>query len=231
MIVKGEDVVVYIFDGGQWKPYVCAKSCELNVSTDFLETSISGTGLFRTFLPTANSFTGSMDGIVDLFDDGSVLTLPSLRTKQLAQEVFLLRFTRSNSDSEYYTDEAMFFITNSTDSGSYDGINIFSISLQGTGVLTQLIIAPPNYPPDCVIPIRWEYTGIGGETIFIADGSGGTDDIRNKTILIADKDGTSFKVIFSGTPLGKEVRYTALTGQFEWGIQWEPNEEGFILYQ
>jgi hypothetical protein len=102
MKVKGDNVVVYIFDGGLWKPYVCATSAELNVNTEFIETSVSGAGLWATYTPTKNSFTITLSGVVSLNETGS-LGLPDLRQKQIAQETLLMRFQRTDESGNSYT--------------------------------------------------------------------------------------------------------------------------------
>lgn len=115
-------------------PWACATSVSFNTNTEFIETSVSGSGKFATYLPTRTTFTGSMDGIV-AFDESGMLTLPDLRAKQLAQELILIRYIRTDDAGNTYTDEANFYISSSSDSGSYDGMNTFSIELQGSGPL------------------------------------------------------------------------------------------------
>lgn len=65
-LVFGKDVTVFKYDSDVdvWVPYACARSCSLPISTGVLETSITGSGKFRTFVPTANSFTGTLEGLM-----------------------------------------------------------------------------------------------------------------------------------------------------------------------
>lgn len=235
--VLGKNVVVFINDGGIWKVYACAKSATLILNTDFVETSISGQGVFATYLPTKNSFTGTLEGVTSLEEEGK-LSLPDLRQRQITQQLIMMRFQRTDSDSHVYTDEASFYISSSTDVGSFDDMNLFTIELRGTGSLTQVFTPTPIFPPGCVGVTRAEYTGIGDETFFVADGTnasviadGSNADIRGKEILEANKDGIGFKVILSGTPVGKEVKYTSASGRFDWSIPYAPGEEAYILYQ
>ncbi len=135
-IVKGSDFIGFIFDSGEWKPYVCATSISLNVTTDIIETSVTGTGLWAAYKPTKNSFTGSISGLVDLNESGS-LDYSDLQTLQFNQTIFQMQFQRTDQDGNVYTTYGSFFITGSSDTGSFDGVNTFSITLQGTGVLMQ----------------------------------------------------------------------------------------------
>jgi hypothetical protein len=224
MKVKGENVVCYIFDSGVWKLYVCATTAELNVNTDFIETSVSGSGLWATFSPTKNSFTLTLSGVVSLNETGS-LALPDLRQKQISQQTLLMRFQRTDEGGAIYTDELSFFITNSTDSGSFDGVNIFNISGQGTGPITQIFTPTVPVPIGAGLVYRYDYTATANETGFTDSG------LIGKTILEVNTDGVGNQVIFSGTPVGSEVKYISSTGQFIWAIPMEPGEGIYILYQ
>lgn len=135
-LVLGKNFIGFINDSGTWKPYICATSITLNVTTDSIETSASGNGIWASFLPTKNSFTGSINGNVSLNVAGN-LTLSDLQAKQFNQVIFLMQFQRTDGNGNVYTTYGFFFITSSTDTGSYDGVNTFSITLQGTGPLTQ----------------------------------------------------------------------------------------------
>lgn len=224
MIVAGQDFVIYIFDGGVWKLYVCATSGELNVSTDMIETSIAGNGLWASFIPSKNSFTLTLSGVVSL-NVVEALTLPELRQIQVAQKPLLTRFQRTDVSGNVYTDEFTFFITNSTDSGSFDGVNIFNISGQGTGPITQIFTPTVPVPIGAGLVYRYDYTATANETGFTDSG------LIGKTILEVNTDGVGNQVIFSGTPVGSEVKYISSTGQFIWAIPMEPGEGIYILYQ
>ena len=83
----------------------------------------------------------------------------------------------------------------------------------------------------------FDYYGIGGENLFVADGSAMTlptvaKDLRNKTIIGAFKDGIEFAVLLTGTPSeeAKEVLYIPASGVFLWSIPYEPGEHTLIQY-
>ena len=84
-LVKGEDVVVLFYEGGEWKNYACARACTLTVNTSVIETTTTGAGNYTTIIPEKHSFTGSIDGLVNL-DNGDGLSLADLRARQLAGE-------------------------------------------------------------------------------------------------------------------------------------------------
>lgn len=116
--------------------YGCARSVNLNLTTEFIETSVSGTGTFATFLPTKNSFVGSLEGLTSL-EIPNMLSLPDLRTKQIAQELLSMEYELTDEAGNTYSESADFYISSSSFDGSFDDMSHFSVELQGTGILTQ----------------------------------------------------------------------------------------------
>lgn len=214
---------MFFYDDGQWKIKACGRSCTLNVTTETIDTSVSGGGIWRTFLATANSFNGSFDGVVFLEEPGKI-TLPQLRQKQVSHEVIMFRMQRTDEGGNVYTDEGRIILTNSSDTGTYNDAATFAIDFVGTGALTQIFeITPVQNPnPD----MRYEYTGGGGETAF-EDAA-----LIGKYILHVDKDGVGrSRIITSGTPVNKEVRYTSASGEFLFAQAFEPGEEAVVIYR
>lgn len=136
MKVKGINVVVFIDDEGTDKLYACALSASLNLTTEFIETSVSGTGTFATFLPTKNSFTGTLEGLTSL-EEGGMLSIADLRQRQIAQELLSMKFQCTDEGGNIFTEEGSFYISSSSYSGSHDDMSHFSIELIGTGLLTN----------------------------------------------------------------------------------------------
>lgn len=227
MIVLGKDCVFESFESGQWITYACGRTITLNVQTEFIETSVSGSGKWRTSEPTANSWTGEADGVVNL-EPVSMLSLADLRARQYAHQQLRVRYRREDSASNVYTEQGYCYISNSSDTGSFDDVNTFSVSLQGTGPLTQLFTASGN---TASLVKRYPQVGstapaAGGETTI------SIPILASKDILGVWKDGVGNNdIILSGTPVGKEVLYDSATGDFTWAIPFEPGENYFIFYQ
>src|SRR6188768_2047793 len=100
-LVKGENCLFEIFDGGVWKPYVCSRSMNMSLDTGTIETTVAGSGNFQTFEPTVHSFTAAADGIISLNNPGS-LTLPEIQALQLAKTLIRCRFTETAQDGTVY---------------------------------------------------------------------------------------------------------------------------------
>jgi hypothetical protein len=66
-LVRGEDVILSVnqFDGEEnvFVPFGCARSVTFDISTDFIETSVTESGAFKTFLPSGKQFSGNIEGL------------------------------------------------------------------------------------------------------------------------------------------------------------------------
>jgi len=69
-LVRGEDVILTTTqnngDENVQVPFGCARSVTFDISTDFIETSVTESGAFKTFLPSGKQFSGNIEGLVFL---------------------------------------------------------------------------------------------------------------------------------------------------------------------
>lgn len=69
-LVRGEDVILSVeqFNGfsNVYVPFGCARSVTFDISTDFIETSVTQSGAFKTFLPSGKQYSGNIEGLVFL---------------------------------------------------------------------------------------------------------------------------------------------------------------------
>lgn len=228
-VVKGEDWVVHIFHGGLWKPFVCARSGNLSINTGIIETTVTGSGDWKSFEPTVHDYSASIDGVVSLSVSGS-LTLADLQALQIAKTKILCRFFMTDVDANYYQREAYFFITNSTDTGSFDGIATFSIQLIGTGGITTVFTPPsPNNGEVFRYPEMGDTAPVAAGTLSIT-----VSNLGGKNILHVSVDGRGNNdIILSGTPVNQEVLYETdgTDGIFTWPYAFEEGTNWYVLYQ
>jgi len=227
--VRGDNWIFYAFRGGFWLPYACARSGNINISTDFLETTGPSDGNYATFLPAGHSFNAQIDGIMAL-DVANNLTAADLLLIQLNREKILCRFTQTAENGDVFTKEAYFYIENYTDTGSFDGVATFSISLKGTGLLTV------TFTP--VTPIAgqvYRYPAPGSTAPLTPGATSVTvPGLGNKYMLGIFIDGQANNdIITSGTPVNQEVLYetSGSDGVFTWPYPFEPGTSWYCNYQ
>lgn len=67
-LVRGEDVILSTlqYNGTTNVPVIfgCARSVTFDISTDFIETSVTESGAFKTFLPSGKQYSGNLEGLV-----------------------------------------------------------------------------------------------------------------------------------------------------------------------
>lgn len=222
-LVRGENVLLFIYDGGLWKPMSCGKSCTITTNAEDIETSLTGSGNWRTFEYVALSWSAQLDGLI-LLQEVNTLCLPDLRVFQSSREKVLLRYQRTDDSGNVYTDEGLAIITSITNNGELDGPATFSMSLKGTGPIT-MIFTPTPINPNAKVK-RYEYTATGGEDSF-ADVL-----LQNKDILDVVVDGVGrSRLITTGTPVGQEALYDSTAGSITLPGTMEPDTEVYVLYQ
>ncbi len=226
-LVPGIDYVFYVYDGGTWKEYMCARTMDVPVGTDMIETSVTGSGNWRTFEPTVHSYSLNIQGVMSL-DNSANLTFPDLRSMQFAKTKLLWRAVMTSQQGNTYTEQGYAYINNSIPTQSFDGISTFSISFQGTGPIVQ-IYTPPSPTTGTVI----RYPAAGATAPATPGSYTWSTGLTGKTPLSIVKDGRGQSdIILSGTPVGNEALYDTTTGDITFAIPFEDVETApYMLYQ
>lgn len=225
-LVNGQttgNAVGFFFENGQWYPAVCSRSISIQVATDIVETSVSGTGPWRTIAPTKNSWNFTNEGLVALNVPGG-LTIADIESRMRAHTLMMFRFQQTTIDGSIYTDAGYCYITGATKVSSFDNVSTWNISAEGTGPLTQ-VFTPIVQPTPIVY--RYQYTATGGETSF-------TDAaLINKQVIAAGKDMQTFPrvVVGAATPASNEIVYDPATGTTKWNVPAEAGEGLWLDFQ
>jgi hypothetical protein len=108
------------------------RSYSIEESADTLETSTMG-DTARSYVPSLTTFTGSVDVYWDETDTNGQGAL------SIGAEVTLNVYPEGDASTDtYYTGSAI--VTGVTRTASFDGLVEASITLQGTGALTESIV-------------------------------------------------------------------------------------------
>jgi hypothetical protein len=226
-IVKGENVTVFKYDSSVlgWIPYACARSCSFTIETDTIETSIKGSGKYRTFVPRSNASTGSLEGLTQL-GAANNLSIADLITLQLSHEILLMRWEDVADNGQIFTKQLEMFITNTTQTASFDNVATFSVSLQGTGSI-ELVYTPT--PIIQGIMYRKEFILPAGEDSIELSELDGVS-IENIISIVLDNSDASI-ITGSGTPVGQEVKYTSAGAVITFPFPTDIDLNGYVSYQ
>lgn len=126
------------------------------------------------------------------------------------------RPTRSNDTIEY---EGSYYIINSISvnneySRNYEVLKCSKIDANINGEL----------PVDNNTIQIVNYIGVGGETMITLGQTIG------KTVFAIFKDGIQQTIVNNDIPVGKQVYFNSTTGEFTFGIQFEPDETATVIY-
>lgn len=228
-LVPGIDYVFHINDGGIWKGLMCARTLDVPVNTDMLETTGPGDGNWKTFKPQVHSYGINLQYVMSL--DASVnLTFPQLRALQFAKTQLLWRTVMTSQQGNTYQEQGYAFIQNSVPTGSFDGVTTFGIAFQGTGKIDQIFTPPPPTTGEV-----FRYPAMGSTAPTTPDQNFvEIPGLGNKNIIEVVKDGRGNNdIILTGTPVNQEVLYETNgdDGIFTWAFPFMPGESYYIIYQ
>jgi hypothetical protein len=226
-LVKGENVTVFKYESSinVWVPYACARSCSFSIETDTIETSITGSGKYRTFVPRSNASTGSLEGLTQL-EKVNNLSIADLIQLQVNHEILLMRWEDISDNGDVFTKELEMFITNTTQTASFDNVATFSVSLQGTGPITLVYTPTPiiqgiMYRKEFILPAN-------EDSIVLSELNGVSID--NVISIILDNSDASI-IIGSGTPIGQEVKYNSSGATITFPFATDIDLNGYVSYQ
>lgn len=145
-LVRGEDVILSVQqnDGVEnvYVPFGCARSVTFDISTDFIETSVTESGAFKTFIPSGKQFSGNIEGLAFL----NVPAGSEIRASVTLDYSFILIGDFPNLDSSAYINvdfvgiTPICALTSTSYSSRSDYINaiIAAINASGTGYTAEL---------------------------------------------------------------------------------------------
>lgn len=135
--VVGTDAVLYMKYSTQWYPIGCARSMTFELNTEFIETSVINSGTFRTYIPSAKTFSGSLEGVTflagpDYPDVTGKFSMGNLY--DLVGSLLQVRFYEQDSTGDHFLQkECYIYLETISETNSFDNITTFSITFKGTG--------------------------------------------------------------------------------------------------
>lgn len=135
-LVNGKDVLIKFFDAtvDDFVVIGCGRSVTFDISREMVETSITGGGTFKTWVPGAAEIGGTIEGLVFLQD---IITdkLDMGRLYDLiydGTQVSISYYETDQAGVYYLQKDLNGYITSITETASFDNITTFSVSFKGT---------------------------------------------------------------------------------------------------
>jgi hypothetical protein len=134
--VRGEDVVLILSD--DLFKIICARSITFDIQQDLIETSITSGGRFRSYVPGAMSWGGTIEGLT-FIAYGSVddQTIESLYLRIMNGLSVKIVWYEKDENNEYYLQkEGQCYIESINETSSFDNMATFTANFKGTGPIT-----------------------------------------------------------------------------------------------
>lgn len=129
--VKGEDVMLYVQDLINNKcpyPIGCARSITFNMDVDMIETSITGNGSFRSYVPAAKTVTANLEGLVALVQkDSRVISGNIIANIQITMSGTTYSFTIDTPNLCFEDDQDIVVNGGSFDDATYSVADYYTI--------------------------------------------------------------------------------------------------------
>lgn len=133
--VKGEDVVLSVNVADVLTPIACGRSITFDIQNDLIETSITGNGNYRTFIPGALDWSGTIEGLVYIYKENN----PYNGLGQLydfitaGTQVTITYYEVDELGTTFLKKEGNAYIQSINETSSFDNMVTFTANIKGTG--------------------------------------------------------------------------------------------------
>jgi predicted secreted protein len=134
--IRGKDVLLTLTANEY--PIVCGRSITFDFNNEFIDTSVTGTGRFRTFVPAGASFSGTIEGLATLLDASSTdQTIDQLYTILINGTNVIASWYEEDETGTYYLQKwGNIYIESISEVASFDNIVTFNATFKGSGPIT-----------------------------------------------------------------------------------------------
>ena len=124
-----------LFDDDQF-PVICSRSIQFDINREMIETSVSGSGYTRTFIPGAIEWSGSCEGFV--FIDPTLDAVTQIMYAKIlnGEAVFMTWYETDTTGAYYLQKQGMAYISSITEIASFDNMVTFTINFTGSGPIS-----------------------------------------------------------------------------------------------
>lgn len=131
--IKGKYSLFYVKKNDVWFPVGCLTSSPISESVDMIDTTTRENEGWKTSLPTNQSYTIELSGLMVMDDEDSDNVVLSYRELRAMKRNKVLLDWKRTTLGGYYIDSGQAYITSISDSDEAEGFITFQASLVGFG--------------------------------------------------------------------------------------------------
>jgi predicted secreted protein len=136
--VRGEDVVIKFDIAHNYPILGCARTITFDLQQDMIETSVKGTGRFRTYVPGAMSWSGTIEGLTFINQNYSENYGLSQFYDDLINkvQVTIIWYQLDEFGTTFLQKIGYGYIESINETSSFDNMATFTANFKGSGPIT-----------------------------------------------------------------------------------------------
>jgi len=226
--VQGRNILCEMRIVDEYVPIFCAKSGELIIEQDEIETTHVNSQNSREYVPGMSNSLFNMTGLTRINNNDGRINVIYLMQSSVRRDIWPLRVTLTNNENEVATISFNAFIKSVSWNKDASTLSNSFVNWRVTGDPSFGTAIGPPAEPICEVKDALYLTLAEGAT-SVTDPLLEDSDTEETTILAVTREGTGYDET-TGTPGNRQFRHNAVTGVIEFGSSWPGNPGGEVIY-
>lgn len=134
-LITGDEILFFIQVEGEFVPVACLTNSSLPETTEAMETTVRGNNGWRSYTPTIQDYTVSLEGVIERTSDFSYIFLQGLKRNKV-----VFKWRKATSEGEIL-DEGQAFINSLALNAPAGDVASFSATLTpGVGGILDILL-------------------------------------------------------------------------------------------
>jgi hypothetical protein len=228
--ILGEDVLLMIFEGGEYVPYICAKEVAIEFIPELVNKTTLSSGRGYEYKVRRVDWKVTISGISSIVGTGHTVFDAVNIDKIFTGSQIKMEFTDEAGNEHVFTGTVL--MENGVITGPQDEFSGFDLSFQGSGLWNATEdtsgTPPPEPVSDNVESDWWEMTE--GSNIVSGASAIKSLSLVGVTVLDVARSGMSYDIVTTA-PGNREVKHDSAAGTLEFETDAYPDETVFVLYK
>lgn len=223
--ILGKNFVLWVYVEDNYYPIACGRTMTLNNELEMIEATDVNAGTARSWRPRFSSATASFEGVTTSTNINGKISPFYLLEESQRRALQNMKAVFTDQDGTPKVIQFYAYVRQNNFVGATGGTRVAStLEFQITGLPAISDLTPPETAV-CSVDSNYYATTPDQSYVIIAA-------LIAKDILEVWREGTQYDIV-TGTPSGRQVKYTSSTGRFDFdtNIPFNPNETVFVVWQ
>lgn len=219
--VHGRNAIIEMWVTDTWYPILCGTDMNLHVEQETILKTGPNSGTWRERIARISQWSASVTGLTKIDNSAESLTWFWAVQESVRLVTQYLRFTFEDEQGGGKQITGYALITSNDITGPAADFSNATITFEGTGELVIAVIEPP-----ALVTVNYysDYWATTNGLNYISGASSGTSPAAvafggaftlgaTDVILVVTLEGIQYDVILTGTPVGRECKFTSGNGR------------------